>query len=105
MGLGKGVLMTCSCSSLTDVRTCPFKLQVVTVVLGQNEGIFVVWNINDRFSVFLLLNCLVSKKKIRFVLSLIRWFIQKNVFTTCNINGRITTVIFSNTAGLLMGIT
>lgn len=68
VGLGKGVLITCSCSSLTDVRMCPFKLQVVTVVLGQNEGIFVVWNINDRYSVFLLLNCLVSKKdKICFV--------------------------------------
>lgn len=40
MGLGKGALVTCSCSSLTDVEMCPFKPQVVTVEVGQNVGVF-----------------------------------------------------------------
>lgn len=68
MGLRKGVLITCICSSLTDVKMCPFKPQVVTVVVGQNVGIFVLWNINDMYSLFLLLKLLSFKKgKICFV--------------------------------------
>lgn len=54
MGLGKGVLVTWS-YSLTNVKKCPLKLQVVTVVVGQNVCTSVVWNINDKYSVFILL--------------------------------------------------
>lgn len=78
MGPGRGVLITCSCSSLTDVKMCTFKPQVVTVAVGQNVGIFVLWNINDTYSVFLLLKLLSFKK--RFVLFLICWLIKKKKY-------------------------
>ena len=96
----RGVLVTCSCSSLTDVKMCPFKPQVVTVVVG----IFVVWNTSYMYSVFLLLELLSFKKyKICFVYHLLAYS-KKNVFTTYNINGSVTTVIFSSTARVLIGI-
>lgn len=42
MGPGNSVAITCSCSSLTGVKLCPFKPQVVAVVVGQNVAGFVV---------------------------------------------------------------
>lgn len=42
MGPGNSVVITCSCSSLTDVKICPFKPQVGGEVVGQNVAGFVV---------------------------------------------------------------
>lgn len=44
--LGKGILISPDGSSLSDVKIHPFKPQVVTAVVDQKIGIFVVWNMN-----------------------------------------------------------
>lgn len=45
MGPGNRVAITCSCSSLIDIKVCPFKLQVAAVVVGQNVAGFVVFTL------------------------------------------------------------
>lgn len=40
--LGKGILISSDGSSLSDVKICPFKPQIVTKVVDQKVGISVV---------------------------------------------------------------
>lgn len=44
--LGKGNLISHDGSSLSDVKICPFKPQVVATVVDQKVDMFVVWNMN-----------------------------------------------------------
>ena len=44
--LGKGNLISHVGSSLSDVKICPFKPQVVATVVDQKVDMFVVWNMN-----------------------------------------------------------